>query len=86
MNLALMILKKNKTKIKPTIVTASWLNSIEDVNLVNLVKLKRCLRDNVVDLNFDINEDLKVDANDLNAWVDCMLGISIPARFSGGTT
>lgn len=86
MNLALMILKKNKTKIKPTIVTASWLNSIEDINLVNLVKLKKCIRDNVVDLNFDINEDTKVDANDASAWVDFMLGISIPARFSGGTT
>lgn len=83
MNLALMILKKNKTKVKPTIVTASWLNSIEDINLVNLVKLKKCLRDNVVDLNFDINEDTKVDANDLNAWVDCMLGRSVPARFRG---
>ena len=83
MNLALMLLKKNKTKIKPTIITASWLNSIEDINLVNLVKLKRCLRDNVVDLNFDINEDLKVDANDASAWIDCMLGISIPARFRG---
>lgn len=84
MNLALMLLKKNKTKVKPTIVTASWLNSIEDINLVNLVKLKKCIRDNVVDLNFDINEDLKVDANDASAWVDCMLGVSIPARFSGG--
>lgn len=86
MNLALMLLKKNKTKVKPTIVTASWLNSIEDINLVNLVKLKRCIRDNVVDLNFDINEDTKVDANDASAWIDCMLDISIPARFSGGTT
>lgn len=84
MNLALMILKKNKTKIKPTIVTASWLNSIDDINLVNLIKLKKCISNNGLDLNFDINEDTKIDENDVSAWVDCMLGISIPARFSGG--
>ena len=86
MNLALMLLKKNKTKVKPTIVQATWLNSIDDINIVNLVKLKRRLRDNITDLNFDINDDLKVDENDLRAWVDCMLGRSVPPKFSGGTT
>ena len=81
MNLALMLLKKNKTKVQQTTVVNSWLDTLEEVNLINFVKLKRCLHNQVHDANFDINEDGKVDAADHTAWIDYLVSGTVPARF-----
>ena len=85
MNLALMLLKKNKTKVQQTTVVSSWLDTLEEVDLINFVKLKRCLHSQVHDFNFDINEDGKVDVNDHTAWIDYLVRGTIPARFVGGS-
>ena len=83
MNLALMLLKKNKTKVQQTTVVSSWLDTLEEVNLINFVKLKRCLNSQVHDFNFDINEDSKVDVNDHTAWIEYLVRRTVPARFTG---
>lgn len=83
MNLALMLLKKNRMKGHQTQVVSSWLDTLAEVNLINFVKLKRALHNQVSDFNFDINEDSKVDGSDYTAWVDYLIRGTVPARFEG---
>lgn len=82
MNLALMLIKKNRSKCQTTSIVETWLDELSEVNLVNFVKLKRALNGHINDVNFDINEDTKVDLLDYNCWVDCLICGTVPPRFA----
>lgn len=82
MNLALILLKKKTIKAKTTNIVEAWLDELSEVNLINFVKLKRALNSHINDVNYDINEDSKVDLSDYSAWVDCLVCGTIPPRFA----
>lgn len=82
MNLALMLLKKNTIKAKTTTVVEAWLDELSEVNIINLVKLKRALNSHINDINYDVNEDGQVDLSDYSAWVDYLVCGTVPPRFA----
>lgn len=82
MNLALILLKKKTIKAKTTNIVEAWLDELSEVNLINFVKLKRALNSHINDVNYDINEDSKVDLSDYSAWVDYLVKGTVPPRFA----
>lgn len=82
MNLALMLLKKKTIKAKTTTVVEAWLDELSEVNIINLVKLKRALNSHINDINYDINDDGQVDLSDYIAWVDYLVKGTVPSRFA----
>lgn len=82
--LGLLLTKKNKAKVKQTIPVELWLNSVEQLDLINFVKLKRCLNAHTHNLNFDINETGTLDTNDHDAFIEYLVKGTVPARFLGG--
>lgn len=82
--LGLLLTKSNKAKVKQTIPVELWLTSLEQLDLITFIKLKRCLAYNTDNLNYDINATGILDTDDHDAFIDFLVKGTVPARFLGG--